>query len=274
MTAFLAFEWLKFRKRLMPKVILLLLLALTALAFWAQATREFGRDNLFMPRGLLAALTFSAFFAPFFWPVLGGSWAGNEYGWGTLRAVLSRKPQRIAQAVSALAILVVGVGVGLLVILVTGVVAGLVIAGLTGNPLYVSGVLNGDFVGALVKGFFTAWYVSAFYLLLAYAFAVIARSAAVGIGIGIGATLAQVVLRGIFLNLGGVWQTIADHFPWMYTSEMITRVVGGQLIPGTNLASVGDSTPSAGQSVIAIAVYGAILGAVALVAVRTRDITA
>ena len=109
MTAYLSFEWLKFQKRWMPRVIVVLLIALTVFAFWGQGTKVDGRANLFMPRGWLAALSFCSFFAPFFWPVLGASWAGNEYGWGTLRAVLTRRPSRIEHFTAALVVLIVGV---------------------------------------------------------------------------------------------------------------------------------------------------------------------
>jgi len=87
--------------------------------------------------------------------------------------VLSRRPQRIQQALTALAVLAVGVGVGLVVIMIAGVIGGMAVSAITGNPLYVSGVFTGDFLATLVKGFFTAWYISAFYLLIAYAFALI-----------------------------------------------------------------------------------------------------
>jgi hypothetical protein len=110
--------------------------------------------------------------------------------------------------------------------------------------------------------------------LLAYSAAVIARSAAVGIGFGIGSTLAEIVLRELFSSLGGVWNTIADHFPFVYSESMITRVVGSQLIPGTNLARVAPNTPSATQSLIALAIYAAVLLAVMVGAVRMRDVTA
>src|SRR5947209_18679597 len=97
MTAYLSFEWLKFSKRWMPRIILLLLLALLVFGFWGQGTRVEDQVNLVMPRAWLAALVFSGFFAPFFWPVLGGSWAGNEYGWGTIRTRLTRRLYRVEQ---------------------------------------------------------------------------------------------------------------------------------------------------------------------------------
>lgn len=274
MSAYLSFEWLKLSKRWMPRIILLLLLGLTILAFWAQATRTIGRANLFLPRGWLAALAFCAFFAPFFWPVLGGSWAGNEYGWGTIRTILTRRPQRVEHVIAALVVLLVGVGIGLLAILVVGSIASIIIASVTGNSAFTSALWDGTFLGILVKGFLTTWYVSAFYLVFAYAAATIFRSAAVGIGVGIGATFAQVVLMRIFIGLGGVWNQIAIHFPFNYSSSVITRVVGPGLVPGSNLASSSPTDPSAGTSLLALAIYSVVFLALTFVAVRTRDVTA
>lgn len=274
MTSYLSFEWLKLSKRWMPRIILLMLLGLTILAFWGQGTRIEGRGNLFLPRGWLAALSFCAFFAPFFWPVLGGSWAGNEYGWGTIRAILTRRPQRIAHVVSALVILLIAVALGILAILVVASLASIAVSSLTGNPTFVSSIWTGSFLAVLVKGFLTTWYVSAFYLVLAYAAATIFRSAAVGIGLGIGATFAQVVLMRIFLDLGGNWKVIALHFPFNYSGSVITRVVSSGLIPGTNLASSGPNDPSAAASILALGIYGLICLALTLIAVRVRDVTA
>src|SRR6185312_7624773 len=144
----------------------------TILAFWGQATRGTGRPDLFLPRGWLAALSFCSFFAPFFWPVLGGSWAGNEYGWGTIRAILTRRPNRITHILAALAVLLVALAIALAAILLVATVAALIVAVATGNDAFTSGVWSGTFASTLVKGFLTAWYVSGFYLLLAYAAAV------------------------------------------------------------------------------------------------------
>jgi hypothetical protein len=274
MTATFSFEWLKFSRRWMPRVILAMLLALTVLAFWGTATRIASRPDLFLPRGWLAALTFTSFFASFFWPVLGGSWAGNEYGWGTIRSILTRRPERATHVLAAFAVLVVGVLIGIVSIVVIATGASALVAMATGNAVWTSGLFTGAFAATLLKGILTAWLVSSFYMLLAYAAAVIARSAAVGIGFGIGSTLAQIILIEIFATLGGVWNTIAQHFPFVYTRDMITRVVSGELVPGTNLASVPRGAPNADASLIAIAIFSAALIAAMLVAVRVRDVTA
>jgi ABC-2 type transport system permease protein len=273
-TGYFTFEWIKLTRRWMPRIILLLLLSLTVLAFIAQTSRVGARANLLLPRAWLAALAYCSFFGPFFWPVIGGSWAGNEYGWGTIRSILTRRPQRITQAVSALMVLVAGVLIALIAIMVVATAASLVVAAATGNPSWSSGLFGGSFLTTMMKGLLTAWYISSFYLVLAYSAGVIARSAAVGIGFGIGSTLAEVVLSGIFGSLGGIWNDIAQHFPFQYSRNMITQVVHGQLAPGSNLARVEPGTPSASQSLIALALYAGVLIALMLLFVRSRDVTA
>ncbi len=274
MIRIMSMEWLKLTRRWMPRILIVMVAGLTVVAFWGEATRSAERMNLLMPRGWLAALTLCSFFAAFFWPVLGGSWAGNEYGWGTIRTILTRRPYRIEQVIGALAMLFIGLAIALIVLLLVASAAGIVIAVLTGNHLFVSGVMSGSFALLVLKGFLAAWYVSAFYLFLAYAAATIFRSAAVGIGFGIGATFAQVILFRIFEGLGGVWETIAKHFPFEYTNNLITEVVHGGLVSGTDLASVGANSPSISDSFIWLTLYSVILLAITLYAVRTRDVTA
>jgi ABC-2 type transport system permease protein len=270
----MSMEWLKLTHRWMPRILVAMVAGLTTIAFWAQATRTLERGNLLMPRGWLAALTLCSFFAAFFWPVLGGSWAGNEYSWGTIRTLLTRRPYRIEQVASALVVLFIGLAISLLVLLVVATVAGIIIAALTNNHVFTSGVFNGNFVVLILKGFLSAWYVSAFYLFLAYATATLFRSAAVGIGIGIGGTFAQFILFRIFDGLGGVWKTIAEHFPIQFTNNLITEVVRGGLVRGSNLASVDPTAPSVGSSLFWLTLYSVILLAITLYVVRVRDVTA
>lgn len=272
MIASMQFEWLKLSRRWMPRILLLMILGLISIAFWGSGTHG-GRENLFLPRGWLAGLEYATFFAAFFWPVLGGSWAGNEYGWGTIRTILTRRPFRIQQVLSALAVLVLGVGAAIIAILIASTVGGMLVGALTGNGAWTTGLWSGAFASVLLKGALTAWFVATFYLLLAYTTAVIFRSPAVGIGVGIGATFAQLVLTEIFRSLGGTWYDIARHFPFAYSQDMITQVVRGQFVPGSDLGSVNPGTPSAGQSLIALTLYAAILLAATFWTVRVRDVT-
>jgi len=177
-----------------------------------------------------------------------------------IRTILSRRPQRLTHVLTALAVLLAGLAIALVVILVAGMVAGIAIAMLTDNTTFTAGVWNSNFLGILVKGYVTAWYVSGFYVLLAYAAATVFRSPAVGIG----GTFAQLVVGRIFSALGGTWNDIAQHFPSEYTNSTIARVVGPGLLPSSGLTAVAPTAPGADQSLAAITIYGAIALALTL----------
>jgi ABC-2 type transport system permease protein len=275
MTAYLSFEWLKLTKRWMPRAILALVLGLVIVFFWGTGANPDGNlANIFFPRALLAALVATAFAAPFFWPVLGGSWAGNEYGWGSIRIILSRRPHRIEQVGASLAVLLVGVGLALLATLIVGSLAGIGVGVLTGHSAFVSGVLSGTFLMTLVKTFVAAWYGAAFVLLLAFAAGIIFRSAAAGITVGIGSTLAQLILYRILLGQGGVWRAIAEHFPVLYVQDLVGNVAAAGFKPGTPLSMVNPADPSVAQSIVALGIMMAALLAATFFAVRSRDVTA
>src|SRR5437588_8285661 len=111
MTSLLAAEWLKMRKRWMPRVLTLILLTFVALAFWDMDT---DLRNLILPRAWLAALYFASTFSLVLWPILGGCWAGNEYGWGTVTLILTRRPDRVQWVLSAMIVLVTVAGLAVL----------------------------------------------------------------------------------------------------------------------------------------------------------------
>jgi hypothetical protein len=272
MTAYLSFEWLKIEKRWMPRVILLLLLGLLAIFFWGQGSRLENQANMFFPRAWLAALYGASFCAPFFWPVLGGSWPGNEYGWGTIRLALTRRPSRIQHVLAALAVLVVGLAIALVAVLALGTAAGVIVGLTTGHGAVISGVLSASFIATAAKTFLAAWFIAAFYLILAYTTGVIFRSAPVGIGIGLGSTLAQFALIPIFRSLGGVWNTVAQHFPIMYAEDLVQNVAASGFAHGTSLAVVSPSDPSISSSILALGFFMVGLVAAMLITVKTRDV--
>ncbi len=270
----LSFEWFKLSKRWMPRVVMLMLLAVIVLAFWGSSTRASNVGNLLLPRGWLTALIFASFVAPFLWPVLGASWGGNEYGWGTIRMVLTRRPFRIQHVLGALAVLLFGLALALLVATIASTVLAVIVAVATHHTAYTSSLLTGTFVATFCKAYLAAWVVASFFLMLAYLAAVLFRSAAVGIAIGIGSTLAEFVLGAILTRLGGWWQTVGDHLPVNYTQGLTTRVASSGLVPGSRMAVVDPQTPGVSQSLLAIAIYAAIFIAITLLALRTRDVTA
>jgi ABC-2 type transport system permease protein len=275
MTAYMSFEWLKLTKRWMPRVILAAVLGVVVIMFLGTGSKpDSNLANLFFPRALPASLIAAAFAAPFFWPVLGGSWPGNEYGWGSVRLILSRRPQRIEHVFASLAVLLVGIALALLAVLVVGSLAGITVSLLTGHAVFVSGVLTGTFVLTILKTFLVTWYGASFILILAFAAGTIFRSAPAGIGVGVGSTLAQFLTIGLLEGQSGIWKTIADHLPLQYVENLTGNMAASAFIPGTSLARVTPGAPGVGQSIIALGIMMVVLLAVTCVAVRNRDITA
>lgn len=264
-------EWLKMRKRWMPRILVAVMLIIIALIFWGIGTSS-NRINLLMPRGWIRALFLASSFAPFLWPVLGGNWSGSEYGWGTARLVLSRRPDRVNWVISALIVLILTTGLALLAVLIVAALGGIVAALLTNRSIFFTTALQSNYFLLVVKSFLGAWYIFSFFVILSYAAGSIFRSSSAGIGIGIGINVAQLIVFGIFDGLGGTWKTVADHFPYAYTQGLPGQLAASGTVG--NFARGQRGRASITEDIIGLAIYMAILIAITLFLVRNRDVTA
>lgn len=267
MIPLLAADWTKMRYRWMPRILILILLAIVALVFFGISTRPRFRPSLVFPDGMAIALIFAASFAAFIWPVLAGSWAGNEYGWGTVRLVLTRRPNRMQFSLAGLVMVLLVVGLGVLLALVVGAVG----SALVSNTAHASLPPVSDAGAIIVKMFFAVWYTSAFYAVLAYTAGVIFRSSPAGIGLGIGFAVAQSAVTAIFQALGDPWKAVAQHFPDSYTTGL-TSHLANELGTSGPFSRGQPGAPSITTSIIALAIYLAILLALMLIAVQRRDV--
>lgn len=265
-------DWRKMRHRWMPRVLVLILLVIVALVLLGISSRGRFRADLVPPNGLVVALSLAAAFAAFIWPVLGGSWSGGEYGWGTVRMVLTRQPSRIAFTISGLIVVLLVVGLGLVFVLALGAIGGTIVAAASHASAAVAPP-GSNATEVVIKMFFAAWYASAFYAVLAYAAGAVFRSAPAGIGIGIGFAVAQAAVSGIFSALGDPWTSIAQHLPDAYTSGLTSRLEH-ELVTSGPMSRVGPDTASITASIVGLAIYLVILIAVMLAAVYQRDVTA
>lgn len=272
MIGLLRADWRKLLHRWMPRILILILIAIVVLVFFGISSRARFRPDLVLPDGLVVALSLAAGFAAFIWPILAGSWAGGEYGWGTVRMVLTRQPSRVEFTLSGLIVVLLTVGIGLLLVLAAGAVAGSII-GAVDNVAAAAHPPGANGTAVFVKLFFAAWYTSAFYAVLAYAAGAVFRSAPAGIGLGIGFAVAQAAVSGIFSALGDPWTSIAQHFPDAYTTALTSRLAN-ELIKGGPLGRVSSTAPSIPTSLVALAIYFAILLGVMLAVAYRRDVTA
>lgn len=271
MIALLRADWRKMRHRWMPRVLLFILLVIVALVFLGISSRGRLRGDLVPPDGLVVALSLGASFAAFIWPVLAGSWSGSEYGWGTVRSVLTRRPGRIEFCLSGLIMVLLVVGAGLALVLLVGAIAGGIVAAASHASVAPSPP-GANSTEIIIKLFFAAWYTSAFYAILAYTAGVVFRSTPAGIGIGIGFAVAQAAVAGIFTALGNPWESVANHFPDAYTTGLTSRLAN-ELVHKGPMSRITPGAPGITTSIIALAVYLAILVIAMLGPVRQRDVT-
>jgi hypothetical protein len=149
----------------------------------------------------------------------------------------------------------------------------LVAALLMGGPAFDTGALNPAFMGALGASFLATLFVTTFYLVLSYTAGTIFRSSAIGIAIGIGSSLAQIILSGILMRLGGIWAVLAAHFPFQFGQALVVRVASSALAPGEIPAATDPGTPAVGESLLFLSIYLAVLLAITFLTVRARDMT-
>ena len=134
-------EWLKIRKRRALQVLLLLIVGINilssyGLSYWLYRGAQGGvtpwggiaEQSLLdlLPGKLIQQALVGSFFASVLTLILGVLVAGSEYGWGTLKTVLTRRPSRLA---------VYGGKVLALGLMVTLIVLALFVAGAVASTL-------------------------------------------------------------------------------------------------------------------------------------------
>lgn len=169
MRPLLAADWIKLRHRWMPRILLLIMLAIIILVSLPALGRTNYRISLMFPKGLLVGLLFTGLFAPFLMPVLAGAWPGNEFSWGTIRMVLSRRPNRIEESLAGLIMVFVFVLIVMvLAMLLSGLIGVLLAVGYSHGPVDNTYVQNA-FGFNMVKVFAAEFYAIGFYVVIAWA---------------------------------------------------------------------------------------------------------
>lgn len=85
-------EWFKLRRRWVPWILLGFVLVIVQLGFWLATTLGDAESYQSPAENIANGLGISSFFGPFVAVILAATVLGSEYGWGTLRPVLSRGP--------------------------------------------------------------------------------------------------------------------------------------------------------------------------------------
>jgi ABC-type transport system involved in multi-copper enzyme maturation permease subunit len=255
-------EWIKMTHRWMPRIILsvlalivILFLLLTALASHANTA------NAYWPRGLLFGMLAMFYFSGLCMTVLGGAWSGSEYSSGSIRMILTARPNRYEQFLAGLIILIAFAMVAIAMSLVLGVI--FAVFGQGAN-------VPSDFILILIKSILAVLLSMTLYAAVAYTAGAVFRSPVGGIATGIGLWIFELIFGGILLALGGIGATIEKHFPYQYASALPQDVMSPAILG--NLMQ-GSSGPTAGEALMGVLVYLVVVLAIGLFVVSHRDVT-
>ncbi len=262
-------EWFKLRRRWVPWIVLGFVLVIVQLLFWLVATLSNDVSYQSPSENIANGLGFSAFFGPFIAVILAAAVMGGEYGWGTLRPVLSKGAGRWQFLASKVAVVVL-VTVAILVILsVTVMISGFIAeAVLTADPQTeryeaISWLDLLALFGRMIYGFVP-------YIALALFLVVLTTSNGVGIGLSLGYYIAEtVILIPILSNFSWSDQVFAYLLgPSVGAWQAVQGNEGG---PGSDIATFGGISDMA-HGAIMVTVYAVVLGAVAMALFMRRDI--
>ena len=219
-----------------------------------------------MPQSIVGAVTGLAGLAPIFLVILAASHMGTEYGWGTLRPVLTRGAGRWQFLASKL-----------LLLLLASIATLLVVALATGVASLLAAVVPPEETGTLADtgnwsevfiGSGKAIYAFAPYIALSVCLAVLTQSAAAGTAIALGYYVVELIAAPV-LNLTSWGQRVADFLlgnnanVWIETAAVSVEVNG--------VSSAANQTDAL-QAFLVLLAYTAVLGAVAFLVFLRRDI--
>lgn len=196
--------------------------------------------------------------------VVGVLAAGSEYGWGTLKVVLTQGPGRVAVVAGKVAVLVLGM---LLLVIATFLVDGAasaVVARLAGQPA------NWPSAGALAAGVAAGWLVASVWCVVGVFLATLLRGSALAVGIGVVWALAVENLLRVATAIPLV-DVVQRYLPGSSAGSLVATVgtplqdAGGT--PGVNDAISGPT------AVMILMGYGVAFGIGAVALVRRRDVT-
>lgn len=230
-----------------------------------------GRESLedLLPQSLVGT-TMAGF--PFFGGVLalmlGVLTVGSEYGWGTLKTVLTQGPGRLEVFAAKLVALALALVPFVLVVFGLGALASLAIALREGAD-----VVWPD-PGLLLRGLLAGWLLLAVWAALGVLLAVLSRGTALATGIGILYALVVEGLLSALANEVAVLDRLVELFLRANAYSLAATV-------GVSRAEVSDAGPGSfagpfvggGQALLVLATYGAVFVAVAAWLLRRRDVT-
>ena len=259
-------EWFKLRRRWVPWILLGFVLVVNQLIFWLVATLSDDISYQSTAENIANGLAFSAFFGPFIAVILAAVVVGGEYGWGTLRSVLTKGTGRWQLLTSKVAVVVLFTAALLIILCITVTISGFIAEAALTQPETTESY--GDISALdLLALFGRMLYAFLPYITLALFLVVLTTSNGVGIALSMGYYIAENIIV----------VPIIANFSWsdnVFTYLLGPNVTAWQNVPPNNdgsIATFGGISDMA-HGFIIVTIYAAVLAGAAVVLFLRRDI--
>ena len=195
--------------------------------------------------------------------VLGALAAGGEYGFGTVKTLLTQRPSRAAVVTGQLGALVVAVAVGVAVLYALGFASAVVVGSLEGVSMpwpSATSVVGGYAAGVLIM---TMWAV------LGALLGTTMRSVALPIGLGVVWVLGVELLISQMASTLSALESLREVLPGVNAGSVVSQWLDdglGEAPPGV------ESVVSVDRGLLTLAVYIVLAAGIALIVGKRRDV--
>jgi ABC-2 type transport system permease protein len=287
LTRLIKAELFKLRKRTMTSILLyvmvgilvilyLVLLAVSKVNLPAGAggghpSGDSIQNLLGLPVALPFALAMLATFGTVLACILMASSMGNEYNWRTIRTMLISSESRTKLLAAKLISVTVYVLIGMIIGLAAGFVMSLITTAIGGYKFDFS-FATGTYWWDQFVQFWRTFYIMLPYILLAFMFSVVGRSAMPGIAVGVGVFFLEPIISGL-MGLAGGWVAqipdylIRNNFSVIDSLNNLPGGIGGAFSGGAA------QTLSLTHAAITLGIYIIVFLVIAFYMFRRRDVT-
>jgi ABC-type transport system involved in multi-copper enzyme maturation permease subunit len=226
-----------------------------------------------LPLALPFALSILASFGSVLAVILIASSVGNEYNWRTIRTILICSEGRLrllgAKLIAASILVLIGMVAGV----ATGFAMSLITTAIGGYAFDFS-FATGGYLWDQFLQFWRIAYIIMPYMLLAFLFAIVGRSAMPGIALGIGVYFLESIIT-FFMGLAGGWIARIPDYLLAANVRAITSLANLPRGFGAGMGAGNTSipTPSVPHAFVVLGMYSLAFIAIAFYLFRKRDVT-
>ena len=262
-------EFFKLRKRWMPYVLLLVLLASILIPLvvtyinYQSAVSEYPdlmwKEVLVLPTAMEGVFNSVPGLGMILVAILAASVVGNEYGWGTLRQTLARGTSRPRYLTSKLLSIAIIAFIGVMIAVAVGLIATIIT-----SMLVEGGIEWGSFLGYFMASLGRTLLVLVAYISIATFFSVLLRSSALGIMVTIAWFIGDGIIVGLLASSTGWLADIPQFMIGFNTGELLTL----------NSLSPPDGVTSWWQSAGVLLAYSTVFITASYYRFQRQDLTA